>query len=119
MRQVEGWFPAGDANYPNGSRSYRNHNPLNLRASPHAIHILDGYAVFLTDIDGWAAARWDITQKATGNTRTGLGPKSTIVDLIRIWAPPGDSNDTQWYISQVLTGTGFEETMTLSELAAS
>lgn len=77
---------------------------------------VNGYAVFATDGEGWAAARADIIAKATGQTKTGLGPTSTIEQFITVWAPPSDNNNTQAYIQAVLTATGFAYNMELKDL---
>ena len=112
----EGWKPLNSDTGYAGSASYRRHNPLNLRASPFAVGSDHGFCVFRNDADGMAAARWDIVQKAKGNTQTGLGPNSTIADLIRIWAPAADNNDENAYLQAVLTMTGFSPTMSLEAL---
>jgi len=65
---------------------------------------------------GWFAFQWDIIQKAKGNTSTGLGPNSTLRDLIYKWAPPSDKNNTEAYLKNVIKMTGFPETLTLKEL---
>ncbi len=116
MADREGWDPINPAANFAGSASYRRHNPLNLRASPFAYAIENNYCVFKTDADGFAAAEWDIRQKAVGNTRTGLNGDSTLRDLITIWAPKDDHNDPKSYLKFVLTATGFVDTMLLSEL---
>jgi len=71
--------------------------------------------VFRTEQDGWAAFRWDIRQKAQGKTVTGLDGDSTLRELIFVWAPPQDGNNTEAYLSDVLRMTGFNENMRLSE----
>lgn len=115
MAEVEGWTPSGPSPSMTGSRSYRNHNPLNLRASPFAVAIKDNFAVFASDADGFAAARWDIRQKARGNTSTGLNGESTLRELIRVWAPSEDGNDPASYLQHVVHMTGFREDMKLKE----
>lgn len=88
MQEFEGWRtgaeqkPAG----MEGSISYRNHNPLNLKGSPFALGIRDEHAFFLDDDTGLFAGIWDIHQKCKGLTSTGLSGESTIADLIDIWA---------------------------------
>lgn len=116
MAIEEGWQPLGTTSTPGGSASYRRHNPLNLRASPFEIGKDNGYSVFRNDMDGLAAARWDIVQKAKGNTATGLGPKSTLAQLIHVWAPASDNNNPEGYLAHVLTRTGFSATITLEAL---
>lgn len=116
MAAHEGFYPAGHPQYPNGSRAYRNHNPGNLRKSPFAYTEIDGYAVFRNDMVGWNAFQWDLVQKAKGNTSTGLNGESTLKELIAVWAPPEDKNDTSAYLNAVLRMTGFSEDMKLKEL---
>lgn len=116
MAEQEGWSPTGKTTTPGGSASYRRHNPGNLRASPMAVGTENGFAVFNTDNDGFAAFKWDLIQKAAGNTSTGLSGKSTLADLIHVWAPASDGNDPAGYLQSVLTKTGFTANMKLAEL---
>ena len=116
MAAEEGWkSPLEDA-VNGGSRSYRNKNPLNLRKSPFEIGTLGGFSVFNTDMDGFAAARWDILQKARGNTSTGLTGESSLADLLAVWAPISDGNDTGRYIKNVCYMSGLEPSMKLKDL---
>lgn len=116
MAEHEGWYSVGSSQSPSGSRAYRNHNPGNLRNSPFADRLADGYAIFGSDAMGWFAFWWDIAQKAKGNTSTGLGPASTLRDLIFKWAPPSDNNKTELYLQDVIKKSGLPETLTLKEL---
>lgn len=116
MATVEGWRPQGKTATAGGSRSYRNHNPGNLRSSPFEVGKDGGFSVFKTDWDGLTAMIWDIRQKAQGNTSTGLGPEKTLLDLIKVWAPASDNNDPAGYLMQVCKMTGFSATMKLKEL---
>lgn len=86
-----------------GTKAWRHKNPGNLRASNFAIRIDDGYAVFREFSDGWMALCGDLTAKCKGArfTRTGLGPESTLGELIKIWAPAADSNDPVNYAAFV------------------
>lgn len=112
----EGWHPAGSVGFPAGSRSWRNHNPGNLRSSPFAFSVVDGFAVFRSDAVGFMALHWDIMQKARGNTVTGLGPASTIAELIAAYAPPEDGNDVERYVSEVERMSGLPASTTLGSL---
>lgn len=116
MAEHEGWGSIGDPKFPLGSKSYRYHNPGNLRASPFAVRIDNGYAVFKNDMLGFSAFQWDIIQKAKGNTNTKLGPNSTLRDLIFTWAPPADGNNAEAYLADVVHNSGLPETLTLKEL---
>lgn len=116
IAEIEGWATPFNTKTPGGSRSYRNHNPGNLRGSPFAVGTSDGYAVFKTDIDGFEALKWDIRQKARGNTGTSLTGKSTLSEFIRIWAPLTDGNNPENYLKLLCTLTGFTPSMRLEEL---
>jgi hypothetical protein len=116
MAEHEGWNDQTRAPASAGSRSYRNHNPGNMRSSPLAIGKASGFAVFNSDEDGFAAMRLDIMQKATGHTSTGLNGNSSLADLIQVWAPTADGNDPNSYLNHVLQMTGFVASMKLSDL---
>lgn len=116
MAEHEGWFPAGIANTAGGSRSYRHHNPGNLRYSPFESANIDNFSVFRSDFVGYMAFQWDLIQKATGNTRTGLSGSSTLRDLIFTWAPPSDNNNSEAYLQSVIKKTELKETTTLAEI---
>lgn len=94
--------------YGMGTRAWRNNNPGNLRASPLADRIDDGFAVFSDYYVGLAALLRDLWGKCTGHTGTPLGPNSTVAQLVAVWAPPNE-NDTQRYV-QVLAGLVSPET---------
>lgn len=116
MQIHEGWIPPTAGTFPTGSRSYRNHNPGNLRSSPFEAGQLDGFAYFKSDEIGRLAFRYDLIQKAKGNSSSGLTGTSTVRDLIFTWAPPTDSNDSEAYLQSIVTLSGLPETMQLSEL---
>lgn len=118
IAEHEGWHPIGSTQSPNGSRSYRNHNPGNLRKSPYACTHSDGFAVFRSDFEGWCALEWDIMQKAHGNTVTGLTGASTLREFVFVWAPPSDNNDSEAYLAAVTKKTGMPEGTTLAEIFA-
>lgn len=115
MAEHEGWLIPNEQNCPNGSIAYRNNNPGNLRKSPFSVGTIGGFALFKTEADGWAAFRWDIRQKAIGNTSTGLNGNSTLRDLIHTWAPTEDGNDPNSYLHNVMQMTGFSADMKLAE----
>jgi hypothetical protein len=102
----EGYFPPGVNGYENGSIAWRNKNPGNLRWSPYEIEKRNGFSVFESDMMGWYALYWDIFQKAHGQTRTKLNGESTVEELIRVWAPPEDNNNTEKYIESVEKNSG-------------
>lgn len=112
----EGWITPGTPGFPDGSRSYRNNNPGNLRSSPFQVAVVGGFSMFKTDFDGWYALLYDLKCKATGKTSTGLNGNSTIKDLIYKWAPALDGNRPDKYVQAVCANTGFSPQMKLNEL---
>lgn len=116
MARKEGWEPVGHPKYAEGTKAYRHNNPGNLRASPFAYKIVDGYAVFRNEFVGWMALYWDLWKKSLGETSTGLGPTSTLRDLIFKWAPTGDGNDPEKYLADVVAWSGIPPETTLKEI---
>ncbi len=88
--------------YDKGSLSFRNNNPGNLRSSPFAQGKKDGYAKFRSYFDGLFGLMWDLWSKTEGRTRTDLRPTSTFLELIQVYAPPGDSNDPDGYANFII-----------------
>lgn len=116
ITEFEGWEPPSEKNGFKGSRSYRNHNPGNLRASPFAFSVVDNFAVFKNDFVGYMALHWDLMQKSKGNTVTGLNAQSSLRDLFFVYAPPSDNNHTEEYVAYVAKSMGVNENITLGEI---
>lgn len=95
--------------------AFRNNNPGNLRSSPFMIGQRGGFAYFYNEEVGKFALVWDLYQKCTGNTVTGLNGESTLADLIKVYAPPSE-NDTENYIRVVEARSGLARTTKLKEL---
>lgn len=116
ISEHEGWHPPQARKNNSGSRAYRHHNPGNLRKSPFECDNIDRFSVFRSDMIGFMALHWDLMQKARGNTVTNLNKNSTIRDLIYVYAPPSDNNDTEAYIKNVTQKMGVPDTYTLGEI---
>lgn len=114
IRTHEGWYPAGSEKAPEGSRSWRNHNPGNLRNSPFQNGQDGGYATFEDECTGFAALITDIYEKCVGDTSTGLNERSTLAELIEVYAPRADGNNTDAYIEDVVKLTGISADTPLS-----
>ena len=114
IQEHEGFYPPHDGKP--GSRAFRNCNPGNLRHSSLALNEQDGYAVFEDYHTGLLALLMDLTAKATGHTVTGLGPSSTLRQLIAVWAPPSDNNDTDAYVRSVALRLATRPETTLASL---
>lgn len=82
-----------------GSRSNRNRNPGNLRASAHVTHTLDdsGYCVFRSILDGSDALLCELHDKITGANEHGISQGSTLDELFDVYAPRSDKNNPNEY----------------------
>jgi hypothetical protein len=96
IMQFEGWAKA--------SRSWRNRNPGNLRPTSADQPQIDGYRVFPSLVQGFAALRDDLSSKFDGSH--GLTPASTLLDLLSVYAPAGDKNSPNAYTQFVCAWTG-------------
>ena len=112
----EGWIPANKAADFEGSRSWRNNNPGNLRSSPFSIDISDGYAVFQTEEIGRQALIWDLKKKSLGETATNLTGFSTLKELIEVYAPASDGNDPDKYLIAVMQKSGLSGDEKIGEI---
>jgi len=119
MAEVEGWKPDGDfekkAKFP--SVAYRNHNQGNLRSSPFALGVRDGFAFFVSDSVGRFAMQYDIMQKCRGKTVTTLTGNSTISDLILIYSC-SEGDEFNNYVQRVCERTGLEPFTQLKDIIA-
>jgi len=107
MARFEGYY------IPN-SRARRNKNPLNLKWSKFAIkYDSDGFCIFNLPYDGWKACLYDLEMKCKGYTRTGLGPTSTVKDLIYVWS----ATDQEPYLKFVCQKLKIPQTFQLQEFS--
>lgn len=98
IKTYEGWKP--------GNRSWRNNNPGNLRSSPLADGNDEGFATFRDYYLGFYALLLDLFSKCTGRTKTSLLPTSTLMDLMRVYAPFEDNNKPDSYAVYVASYAG-------------
>lgn len=84
---AEGWNePTPDGKLPQGTASYHNHNPGNLRASPYQVGTSpDGFAIFRSDIEGFMGLAHQLTLYAQDKTKF-VPPNDTIGDVIAVYA---------------------------------
>jgi len=90
IMQYEGWH--------RDSRSWRNRNPGNLRPIGGVAMVpkdAEGYRIFTSLVDGFAALRVDLKAKFDGSH--GLSSSSTLLDLMNCYAPAGDANNPSAY----------------------
>jgi hypothetical protein len=87
------------------TRSFNNNNPGNLRSAIHVdagvptSYPVDdkGYVIFPDFCTGWNCLLRDLRAKFTGQNSHGLGPSSTLLSLMKIYAPSEDSNQPEEY----------------------
>jgi hypothetical protein len=94
---MEGWRP--------GTVAYRLNNPGNLRRSHLAVdyeQTASGeFAVFGSFYHGLYALLWDLSAKCMGQTTTGLGPNSSLRELIKIYAPAIENDPAAYHASVI------------------
>lgn len=87
------------------TRSFQNNNPGNLRSAIHvdagvsASYPVDdkGYVIFPDFCTGWNSLLRDLRAKFTGQNAHGLGPSSTLLSMMKIYAPSDDANNPLEY----------------------
>ena len=95
---AEGWAP--------GSRSWRNSNPGNLRSSRLTDQSDDGFAVFPDFSVGWAALELDLWLKCSGRSTSGVTPKTSLYEFVKIYACPATENEHDNYVAILIRWTG-------------
>lgn len=104
IMRFEGWQPPATIQNPRGSRSWRNRNPGNLRPiSKEEPADANGYRIFNSLSDGFAALVQDVQAKLDGKSSHELTPECTLLDFFNVYAPSGDSNNPTQY-SDVIAG---------------
>lgn len=98
------------------SRAVRNNNPGNLRSSPLQVASADGFAQFNSMEEGFEALMIDLQAKQTGRSKTGLNERSTLQELISIYAPRADGNDPESYASSVARYLGVDVNTPIGEI---
>ncbi len=113
IQQVEGYYPPGTPGYPQGSLSYRNNNPGNIRPGSLAVGATGsngGYAVFPDYQTGWNALVGLIQSPAYW----GL----TLTQFFSRYAPSADNNNPAAYAATVAASLGVDADTPLSQLAS-
>ena len=92
-----------------GSVPNRDHNPLDLRHSPHSSHAGEGsndIGIIDNDADGWADADRQLQLYADRGM--------TLRQMVYVLAPPAENNSAQ-YLKFVCDGMGLPESATVAE----
>ena len=95
IMSFEGWIPKGQSNaIPNGSRSWRNRNPGNLRPfNQTQARDADNYRVFNSLVDGFSSLLADLNHKL----QIDFAPQDTLLSVMSKYAPVGDNNNPTTY----------------------
>lgn len=100
ISEAEGWSPAGKVDTVGGSRSYRNHNPGNIRSSEFQTGTdADGFAIFPTDEVGLYAMFRLLTLYVEGAI-TGFQKGGSLFELLQIWTAEKDQAVLEQYVSK-------------------
>jgi len=119
IQNHEGYFPAGqNRNFPNGTRSWRNKNPGNIRYVGQSRAIgkdSGGFCIFNTYEDGLAELCDMLIRCAKGESRS--YPKGiTLLQFFQIYAPSADNNNPVRYAAVVAQKLGVQVETKISEL---
>lgn len=102
IQNHEGWY--------NGSRSFRNNNPGNLRVQGDEGVDKDGFGKFSSYELGRSALEKDLAAKLVKY------PTYTILQIMERYAPSSDGNNTQAYAQVVATALGVDVNTKLASL---
>lgn len=100
IKSFEGWFPPSK-DYPNGSTSWKNKNPGNIRCNAilnrYATGVdPKGFCVFSDEQRGFQALT-AMVQGVINGTSTHYKPEMTLNQFFSVYAPSGDANDPLAY----------------------
>lgn len=133
IQSKEGWItPGQNPDYPNGSPSFRNCNPGNLRYAGQigSVGIKNGFAVFPDYQTGLDALKRQILLVARGKSNTFLqgardlginvqnSGQLTIGEFFKVYAPVKDKNDPVSYAAYVAGKMGVPVSFSISGLLA-
>lgn len=113
IQEHEGWFP--------GSRSWRNHNPGNIRfvGQKSAVGEDDkGFAIFPDYQTGIEELENMIFRAATGLSRV-YNPEMTFYRFFEVYAPVSDHNFPKTYAEAVAEKVGVPATTKIKDLVSS
>lgn len=112
---VPGGTYRGGTPAPQGSLSYRNRNPGNLRWSPLQTGERGGFSYFDTYEIGFEALKHQLNIAASGRSRV-YKPTMSILQFFEVYAPSGDNNHPQTYAKFVANELGVSVDTPISSL---
>jgi hypothetical protein len=101
--------------YKDGTVAQRNHNPGNLVWSPYQVGTKDGFALFLTDDDGWKALKYQLQLIFDGKSKY-YRPDMTIQDFVNVWASTSPYNERVAYAQYIANHFGVSPDTRLNQL---
>lgn len=116
IKKFEGWFTPGTPGYPNGSISYQNNNPGNLRWSKYQIGTNKGFARFHDYETGWKALKFQLELAATNKNGVNYRPTMSLHQFFNVYAPATDSNYPEKYAEFVAKELGVSPTIEIRQL---
>lgn len=114
IKDFEGYFPPG-GQYPEGSVSFRNNNPGNLRWSPFEDGNRGGFSYFSTYEKGWEALLHQLRIAANGQSKV-YTPEDTLLRFFEKYAPSSDNNYPEVYANFVAKRMGVPVTTKIKTL---
>ena len=110
IQEFEGYVKPGERYSdgtvaPNGSLSYRNNNPGNLRWSPFQAGTRNNFSFFDTYEIGWKALIHQLTIAADGRS-SAYHPNMTLLEFFEKYAPSSDNNFPATYAKFVAKQMG-------------
>lgn len=115
IKVFEGWFGPGTPGYANGSKSYRNNNPGNLRWSPYEDYSIGGFSHFVDYKTGFKGLIHQL-EISVDNRSSVYNADMTLNQFFSIYAPSSDNNYPLTYASSVAQQLGVEPTITIKDL---
>lgn len=110
IKDHEGWYE--------GSRSYVNNNPGNLRYAGQMLAIKadnKNFCVFPTYQDGYMALRNMLVNACTGKSQI-YNPEMSLIDFYNKYAPSSDNNDPNAYAEAVAKAMGVDPSIQIKNL---
>lgn len=117
MQAHEGFF-APSSEYPQGSVSYRNNNPGNIKYAEQPYTTgqdAKGFAMFDTYAHGFEALKLLLIKAAIGYSAV-YNPDMTLLDFFAVYAPSDDGNSPNIYALDVANGMGVSTSFLISGL---
>ena len=118
IQEMEGYYPPGTKGFPNGSKSWRNKNPGNIRyiGQKRAVdQDAQKFCIFKTYEDGFLTLKEMIQRAATGASKV-YRPEMTFTDFFKVYAPSSDGNYPEKYAKFVAEKCGVSVFTRIKEL---